>query len=310
MQGEIETRCPTCGSVMLPQNSDLEFTRLARQWLELKQATVSHGHWQNLNNYINKANMAWGDRNVRSIGYGEIEDLLAAQDLASKSKANFKSVLHDFFTWLRKRRVITHDEFPEFPDIHWQCAWRKSISKETQSQIVDEIKRISWDINPKIHLGVRWLCVYIAVRPAEITRIKEGEIDRSSGLIYFPKPKERRPKVIKLLDEDVAAIQSFIPGMPWMSFFRHTGSQGIKPGVPFGIKYFYRVWKRACKNLDIHDIDLYGGTMHSSTRDLLQWFSPEQVQRASGRTTKSIERYFGLPNQAEISEVFQRASLG
>jgi hypothetical protein len=78
-----------------------------------------------------------------------------------------------------------------------------------------------------------------------------------------------------------------------LPFFRHVeGVRGCKPGQPFGKKYFYKWWKKACANLRINDLDLYGGTKHTTTTALGEVFSPEQIKRGSLHSTnKAFDRY-------------------
>ncbi len=47
----------------------------------------------------------WKAANVKSIGYPEIEDFIYSQEVSDKTKSNLKSVLHDFWTWMRKRKI-------------------------------------------------------------------------------------------------------------------------------------------------------------------------------------------------------------
>jgi hypothetical protein len=49
---------------------------------------------------------------------------------------------------------------------------------------------------------------------------------------------------------------------------------------------------KACKNLGIEGVDLYGGTRHSSARALRQYCSPEEIKRATMHSTnKAFDRY-------------------
>ena len=57
----------------------------------------------------------------------------------------------------------------------------------------------------------------------------------------------------------------------------------------------YKWWKKACENLGIEGIDLYGGTRHSSARALREFCSPEQIKKASMHSTNAaFEIYFQL----------------
>ena len=65
----------------------------------------------------------------------------------------------------------------------------------------------------------------------------------------------------------------------------------VHPG-PFGQRYFYKWWKTACQNLGIENVDLYGGTRHTSAIALRKHHSPEEIKRGTMHSTnKAFERY-------------------
>jgi integrase len=275
-------------------NRPLGFETLAKQWLSVKEKKLKRKSFNNLKNCMNKAIVAWTHRNIKTIGYGEIEDFLLNQNVSDKTRANMKSCLHDFWGWLRKRRILKIDQIPEFPEVSFELGWRKTVGMETQQAILDEIYRISYHINPKIWIGIKWLCTYVKIRPGELINIREKEIDVENGFVFIPHPKEKKPKVVSLLDEDVEIIKSFPTGLPELPFFRHkTGKGGISPGLKFGPKYLYKWWKKACLNLNIEGVDLYGGTRHSSTIAMKSVATPEQIKKLTGHSTnRAFERYF------------------
>ena len=82
-------------------------------------------------------------------------------------------------------------------------------------------------------------------------------------------------------------------GLLHLHFFRHNPSYGSFEGKAFGEKYLYKWWKRACRNLGIEGVDLYGGTRDSSARGLRLHRTPEEIKRATMHSTnKAFERYF------------------
>jgi len=276
------------------KDQPLAFNRLAKQWLKHKRSVVRPGTFRNLKNYIIKAVSEWGNTNIKGIGYAEIEDFLYGQDVSNKTRSNMKSCFHDFWQWLRRRRVITVDQVPEFPEIKYELGWRRIIDIETQQAIVEAVQEMTRSINPKIYIGLRLLCTYPDIRPGELINVREKDIIFDPGVISIRRPKEKKPKAIFLLEEDVELMRSIPRGLPDLFYFRHTkGVSGAQAGARFGDKYFYKWWKRGCEVVGIEGVDLYGGTRHSTVYSLRKILSPEQIRRGSGHeTNEAFERYF------------------
>lgn len=290
------------------KENPLGFEPLVLQWLDIKRNEIKKSSYRKIQDHMSRAIRSWGQCNVKEIGYAQIEDFLLNQKIegtdrlvSAKTRSNIKSTLHAFWTWLRKRRVLTLAQIPEFPEIPFELSWRKVIDKETQQAIIDEVYRISYHINPKIWIGIKWLSTYISIRPGELVNIKERDFDLGLGVVIIPHPKEKRPKTVPLLQEDVDSLKSLPRGFPDLYFFRHvSGISGVQAGERFGERYFYKWWKRACENLGVEGVDLYGGTRHSSARALRKFCSPEEIKRATMHTTnKAFERYF----QIELDDV-------
>ena len=88
-----------------------------------------------------------------------------------------------------------------------------------------------------------------------------------------------------------------------MFFFRHqSGRSGIKQGDQFGPKYFKVWWDKACKNLGIKDVGLYGGTKHTVATALGSILTPEEIKRGGtgSRTNKAFDRYFQPQRQEKL----------
>ena len=60
-------------------------------------------------------------------------------------------------------------------------------------------------------------------------------------------PQGEETKGGSIAPEDIDLIKAMPRGLPHLPFFRHVpGLKGIKAGTPFGPKYLYTWWKRAC----------------------------------------------------------------
>jgi integrase len=286
----------------------LGFETLALKWLEVKKKEVKPKSYNNLRNYMTKAINAWGQVNIKAIGYGEIEDFLHAQNVSDKTKSNMKSCLHSFFVWAKRREKIP---MPEFPVISFELGMRKIIDKETQESIIDEVYRLTYHMNPKIWLGIKWLSTYVSIRPGEMLKLKEEDIDIKLGYFIIPDPKEKKPKLVPIIDEDIEILKHMPRGLPDLYFFRHVkGISGVEGGQRFGNKYFYKWWKKACKNLGIKGVDLYGGTRHSTVTALREVFSPEEIRRSGTlhTTNKAFDRYLQIKTD-DARRVYKTANI-
>jgi len=278
----------------------LGFETLAEKWLEVKKKEVKKKSHNNLSNYMDRAVEAWGQRNIKSIGFGEIQDLIHDQNVSDKTKSNMRSGLHGFFSWVCKREKIL---MPEFPEIGFELGFRNIIDKETQESIIDEVNRLTYKTNPKIWLGIKWLSTYISICPGELLNLKEKDIDIKLGYFIIPHPKEKRPKLVPIIDEDIEILKDMPRGLPELYFFRHVkGISGVEGGQKFGDRYLYKWWKKACENLEVEGVDLYGGTRHSTVTDLRNFFSPEEI-RSSGTlhsTNKAFDRYMQIKREDSL----------
>lgn len=292
----------------------LGFDNLAMKWIEHKEKQVKKGELKKstlnpIKNTFNKAIERWQNRNIKNIHFADIEDFLEEQDhLSAKTVSNMRSHLHDFWTWLDRRKILTNAQMPEFPVIKFELSYKKTINKTSQQAIIDEIKRLTYELNPKIWLAINLLATYISIRPGELINLRERDIDTDLGYIFIPHPKEKKPKAVPLLPVDIdliTQIRQKVTGFPDMPFFCHLGKRiHTKPGQPFGEAYLKRWWYRACANLGVEGVSLYAGTKHSSAMALRKLASPEEIRRATMHSTnKAFERYYRVEGD-ELRDVY------
>lgn len=298
------------------KDNPLGFKSLAKKWIEQKKRTkVKPKTIQSYENYLNKAIEVWGQSNIKTIGTGDIEDFLlgdhqdkrSKKPISDKTRHNMKSCLHQFFKWVCRREKSV--EFPEFPEISFELGWRNTVTIEVQQAIIEEVRRLSFDIEPKVWIGIKLLATYIKIRPGEMRNVRERDINLESGFIHIPHPKEgsrKQGKFAYLDAEDIDLIKSFPRSIdPDLYFFRHMSTRsGVKVGEKFGPKYFKKWWDKACGNLGVKGVDLYGGTKHSTATALGEFLTPEQIKRGGtgSATNKAFERYF-QPRRTESVQV-------
>jgi len=250
-------------------------------WLRTKTA-ASRSHYRNLERWMHLAISAWKDRNVKTIGYGDLQDLIDAQPVSDKTKHDMADCYHQFFKWLNKREKIP---VPDIPEYKYTLGWREIIDLETQAAIIEEVGRIA----PfRVWLGIKWLATYIAIRPAEMRALRERDVNLNGMLVCRPQAtKEKKPKLVPMLEEDIELLGSLPPALPDVPFFRWPNGKQLDAHA------FYRWWKKACANLGIEGVDLYGGTRHSSTTAMAAIFGKDDLKRSGTMhgTNKAFDRY-------------------
>lgn len=297
----------------------LGFENLADQYLDYRASLndIKPKTLQTDRNFLGRAIANWGNRNIKDITDGDIDDLVLDPNWSNrngapasdKTRSNMVSVLHSFWEWVirrERRNGKSNIRMPEFPKIKYELQYRKIVDYETLLSILDEIKEISFTTNPKIWLGIKLLSRNINVRPGELISIKEKDIDLSTKTIHIRHPKEKtrnKGKFLKLGDDDVKLFKSLPRGLPEMHYFRHqTGKKGVVGNSPFGPKYLKTWWDRACKNLGITGVGLYAGTKHTVAKALSSQLTPEQIRRGGTghANNKAFERYLIPDNDDRI----------
>jgi len=282
----------------------LSFRKLAEQWLVLQKPEVKPATYSKNKCHLNRAIDYWNDKNVENFKKRDFQLFLneALAEYSSKSKHNYLADIKQFFQWLVDNDDII--KMPKFPKVKYTLARRNTVDKITQERIIEEVYRLAKPVNIKIFIGVKFLATYFNTRPGELLEVKEKDIDLEQKRILIQYTKTNEEKYIYLLDEDVELLKELLKGFPKgignykdLHFFRHLkGMKGIPENKRFGKHFFSDYWKRACKNLKIENVDLYGGTRHSSVQGLRKnGLSPEQIKLASGHiTNRAFSRYFEL----------------
>ncbi len=296
----------------------LAFRNLAAKYVALKQKEhernlLAKGTLNAIQNELGRASEHFGTTGIKQIRMPELQEFfLSIEELSSKSIHNLRSNLHAFWVWLAESDILAPSEMPRFPVIEYSLGYRKTVDKDTQDRILDEVYRVTMPLAPRVYLAIRWLTIYVSIRPAELLKLKERNVDFESGRLTVEDHKTarkiKRPKVVPLLPYDVDFLQqlprSFDRDAP---LFRHdyAYNSNLSANDPFGNKILYRTWKKACLNLGIQDVDLYGGTRHSTMQFYRQHMSTEDVLRLSSHTTSKAGMRYLEVHEEELRAGFE-----
>jgi len=280
------------------RDNPLGFETLVKKFIKSKRKLKAVKEYERRLGFgVNK----WHNRIIKEIGFAEIQELLNELDDQGKSTKyiyDILSCLKMFWNWAIKcedtvSNIQTRLRVPNFPDWDNTMAFRKILTKDEQIAVLDEVKKLTWGINPRIYIGILFLSTYINIRPNELKNIQEKHIELENRRILIPHPKEGSPKYVYLIDEDAELLQSMPRGFPELYFFRHIKyNQGAIAGQRFGRDLMSVWWKRACENLNIEGVPLYPGTRHTTAVAQRENHSPEAIKRSMGtKTNKAFERY-------------------
>lgn len=285
------------------------FTNLSERYLKKKEKRKS---FSNIKHYIKVAQEHFGDTNVKHINSADIDEFLfEIPNISEKTRANYKSTLSDFWTQIKKWKIITLAELPDFTEIEIdvQLGYRKFTTWEQQSKILNKIKEMT--VNPKQWFGIELLSVYTKLRPQDLSKLTEGDIELDPGMLYvhYPTKKKDQLLTVRLAPEHVEIFRELklkYPALPNVKFFRHISkASGVINGAPFGKNIFYRTWILACKELGIEGLDLYGGTRHTTTTEIAKLEGKDAAKKHSGhRTNKAFDRYCQM-DEKESSDMAQ-----
>jgi integrase len=284
----------------------LAFDGLAREWLAIKAKRIKPESLKPLRLGMERAIKAWGGVNIKTIQYAHVEDFINGLDkFSAKSRKHTLDALKQFWQWVVDRLDVP--PMTKWPRLGYvEMAFRLTVDIPTQEAILDDIRAHE----PfRVWLCIKWLATYIAIRPGEMCNLTEGLVDRGRGVLIIPHPKEKRAKIVPLIQEDIDLIQTlplaFDSAMP---FFRHE-CVGERGGKGFGHDLLYRAWKRACARLNIQGVSLYPGTRHSTAMGLRGIATPEEIKSMTLHSTSvAFHRYFQTGGEA-LRELQSRRRL-
>ncbi|RLB94623.1 MAG: hypothetical protein DRH26_00715 [Deltaproteobacteria bacterium] len=270
------------------------FMSLSEKYLKRKKHLKS---FKEKKRHITVAQEYFYDANVKYISGADVEDyLFEIPNISEKTRHNYKSALHDFFKWVQKRQIIKI--VPPFPEIEFELGYRTITDMRTQRAIINKVMDLTEDINPVIWFGIDLLATYVNLRPGDLLKIKEKDIDTEHGIItiQYPTKSKNKKKTVRLLQDHIEyfiEMKDQFPALPELKFFRHHGGiKSMQVNQPFGPKYFKTWWDRACKKLGVRDLDMYGGTRHTSTTEIARLAGTKNAREASAHeTNKAFDRY-------------------
>ncbi len=295
----------------------LGFANMARKYIEDREKDINSGDlkratWVHIKADLNKAIEAFGQKNVKEVTFAELREFFRNLDRASKTRLNVRTNLHAFYQWMVSCKIIRKEEIPEIPTFKVVMGFRKTVSKDDQQRILELIKKKALACgNPRIYLAIKVLATHVNLRPGDIFEVLEEDVDLKEGVVVVTSHKTiehtQTPKFAPVTYGDLELMRTLPRGFGKMPYFRFdTAMKGYPATSPFGKKLLRKWWKRACEELEIEGVGLYGGTRHSTARHLKRSKTVEEVKRLVGdRTNEAFNRYLEI----DLDELREGAEL-
>lgn len=83
-------------------------------------------------------------------------------------------------------------QMPIFPDIEYELGYRTITDIDTQEEIIKKVFDMTYDLNPKIWLGIDLLATYVNLRPGDLLKLQEADVDIIHGELTFHYPTKRK----------------------------------------------------------------------------------------------------------------------
>ena len=240
----------------------------------------------------------FGNVNIKSIGFRELDAFRRhlLKILSSKSVHNIFMTLQIF--WRYQVKADKYIEMPYFPATPFKMNTRKILSQEIRNTVLDELLRISLHRDPKIWAAISLLSLNPNVRPVELLRAKEQDLDLEAKELIIRMDDTKtgiKDQVVVLLSEHCEILKSDAIGATFI--FRHRVRKGIPAkliGQRWSIGLLEDWWNKACENLGIKGVSLYPGTKHTTANALRHMsYTPEQIRGFLGhRTGTAFKRYY------------------
>jgi len=275
----------------------LSFKNVTEEWLDCRKKDVRA--YRLLSNHIERAKDFFGNRNLKTIRFKELDTLVKSlpETLSAKTKRNILATLHSFFKWVIDQELDTPNPMimPRFPKIPYEKPpMPKILSPEDQAKVLGILAQQK---PYKIYIAALW-CITYGLRWEEVRQIKGNDFDNGYMTVWDWKQKHYKRK--KLLKEDWDTVKrDKLFGNEY--FFRHNS------GRQYGKDFLYERIRKTLKTLGFYGVKAYAVIRHSTITALSEFYTPEEIQKLfSLHLSDSVWHYLHYDDDKK-QEMYARA---
>jgi integrase len=219
------------------------FDKVANEWLLTRRSELSNDSWRRYKQMVHLAVDFFKDKHLNTFILKDFADFVSSLQHSSRSKHMTLKKVKAVFQWAVDNNYI--DKLPTFPKLSFKCKRTQPISKDTQTAVFQEVFKMCRGNRDKLWLGIYFLCSHFKLRPYDLLRVKEKDIDLSNKVIYLH--SKTGETVLNLSESDIQLLQGFVsPQDGDKLFFRYDSPyMGASKDTPYGRRLFYKIWKEA-----------------------------------------------------------------
>lgn len=156
-----------------------------------------------------------------------MNDLIVKRKISGRTYNNYLLDYRTFFNTLIKNKYITSNPFHAVYKLPEQDVDKRAFRADESSRYFAYVKNYDYDFYIQ-----SLYCYYLALRPAEICRLKIADFDLGRGWVKVPasKSKNKTVRFVPIALPFLAELKDYFRNLP-SGFF--ICSKGLKPGIEF-----------------------------------------------------------------------------
>lgn len=156
-----------------------------------------------------------------------MNDLITHRKITGRTYNNYLLDYRTFFNTLVKNRYITSNPFHAVSKIPEQETDKRPFLEEEATRYFSYTEKFDYDF-----YLISLYCYYLALRPAEICRLKVSDFWLSKGVVVVPasKSKNKKKRIVPIALPFLAILKEYYKNLPGSYYIC---SKGLQPGMNF-----------------------------------------------------------------------------
>jgi integrase len=164
---------------------------------------------------------------TEDVALAYMNDLISKRDISGRTFNNYLIDYRTFFNTLMKNKFITSNPFHGVSKIQEQETDKRPFRDDEATRYFGYTEKFDFDF-----YIISLYCYYLALRPAEICRLKISDFWLQKGVVVVPgsKSKNKKKRIVPIATPFLNLLKDYFKTLPSGYFIC---SKGLKPGDVF-----------------------------------------------------------------------------